>query len=357
MPEFILKNNEHCGRGAHGLIPIYQEQGHTFQADACGPLVTAARRGRVEFAALARGHYPGRKLGPRALPGIKSLGFWDARYAQNWGLTWHRNEGIELTFLERGSLAFAVDRRICQLKPDDLTITRPWQPHRVGNPEVGAGRLHWLILDVGVRRPHQPWRWPPWLVLTKSDLQELTHILRHTERPDWRATADLRHCFQRISQAVETDRAGSNLSRLSAYLNELFVLVLDMCRRRAVLLDESLSSTQRTVALFWDDLRQHPAQLAKTWTVDGMAWQCGLGVTHFIHHTKQITNITPIQHLNRLRLELAAEQLRAQPERSVLDIALDCGFASSQYFATLFSRHFGCAPRTHRHRTVSDTKP
>jgi len=330
------------------LIPIYQEQGHTFQADTCAPLAAAVQRGRVQFAALVRGHYPGRRLSPSALPGVKSLGFWDARYAQSWGLDWHRNEGIELTFLERGGLAFAVDRQVCQLKPDDLTITRPWQPHRVGNPEIGAGRLHFLILDVGVRRPHQPWRWPAWIVLTKPDLQELTRILRHNERPVWPATREIRLCFQRIAQAVEADHAGNNASRLAAYLNELFVLVLDMCRRRAVPLDASLSSTQRTVALFWDDLRQHPAQLAKRWTVDAMAWRCGLGVTHFIHHTKQITNATPIQHLNRQRLELAAQQLRAQPERGVLEIALDCGFSSSQYFATQFRRQWGCTPRAFR---------
>ena len=352
MPDLIVKYIEHRSRGTHGQLPIYQEQGHTFQADACAPLAAAVRRGGVEFAALARGHYPGRRLGPRALPGVKSLGFWDARYAQDWGLDWHRNEGIELTFLERGGVAFAVDRHVCQLTPDDLTITRPWQPHRVGTPHVSAGRLHWLILDVGVRRPHQPWRWPSWIVLTKSDLQELTHVLRHTERPVWRATPELRHCFQRIAQAVEADRAGNNVSRLAAYLNELFVLVLDMCRQRAVPLDASLSSTQRTVALFWDDLRQHPEQLAKVWTVDAMAWQCGLGVTHFIHHTKQLFNATPVQHVNRQRLELAAEQLRTQPDRSVLEIALDCGFSSSQYFATLFSKHFGRAPRALRGKAL-----
>ena len=353
VPEIILKNNEHRADGARRLIPIYQEQGHTFQADTCAPLAAAVRRGHVQFAALARGHYPGRKLHPRALPGIKSLGFWDARYAQDWGLDWHRNEGIELTYLECGGLAFAVDRHVGQLKPDDLTITRPWQPHRVGSPQVGAGRLHWLILDVGVGRPHQPWRWPAWVVLTKADLAELTHILRHTERPVWRATPELRSCFQRIAQAVAADRAGSNISRLAAYLNELFVLVLDMCRQRAVPLDASLSSTQRTVALYWDDLRQHPEQLAKASTVDAMAWQCGLGVTHFIHHTKQLFNTTPIQHLNRQRLELAARQLRAQPDRSVLEIALDCGFASSQYFATLFSKHFGCPPRDLRRKAAT----
>lgn len=325
-------------------IPIYQEHGKTFQADTCRPVVEAVNSGRLKQEALVRGHYPGRKLERNALPGVKTVGFWDARVGQDWGLDWHRNEGIELTFLESGSLGFAVDRKVCQLRPDDLTITRPWQKHRVGNPNVGTGRLHFLILDLGVRRPDQQWRWPSWIVLTKADLQELTHILRHTERPVWRATPEIRRCFQSIAQAVESDDSGRNVSRLAAYLNELFVLVLEMCRHKQVRLDESLSSAQRTVELFWADLCQHQEHLAEPLTVGAMAEQCGLGVTHFIHLTKKQTNMTPVQRLTHGRLEMAVKLLKEDPARSVLDVALDCGFSSSQYFTNVFRRQYGCTP-------------
>ena len=330
------------------LLPIYQERGKTYTANNCAPLEAAARRGRVQLTALARGHYPGKKLDRTALPGVKTVGFWDARATQHWGLDWHRNEGIELTFLERGSVAYTVDESRCRLRPDDLTVTRPWQLHRVGDPHIGAGRLHWLILDVGVRRPHQPWQWPPWLVLTKKDLQELTAGLRHNERPVWYATLEIRHCFQRIAAAVANDRAGDNISRLAALLNELFVLLLDMFRQQQIKLDESLASTQRTVELFWADLHQNRDHLAAPWTVEAMARQCGLGVTHFIHYSKLLTNTTPILHLNQCRLEAAARRLCAEPHASVTAIALDCGFASSQYFATLFRRQFDRPPRDYR---------
>ena len=110
----------------------------------------------------------GAKAPPHTLPGVKSLGFWDADHRQDWGLDWHRNEGIELTLLESGRLPFSVDGQDLDLKPGDLTITRPWQLHRVGRPHVTACRLHFLILDVGVRRPHQRWKWPPWLVLSPA---------------------------------------------------------------------------------------------------------------------------------------------------------------------------------------------
>ena len=78
--------------------------------------------------------------------GIRTVGRWDARHDQRWGLDWHRNEGIELTLLSRGRLAFATDAGEQVLRPGDLTVTRPWQRHRVGAPFVTPGRLHWLIL-------------------------------------------------------------------------------------------------------------------------------------------------------------------------------------------------------------------
>ena len=330
------------------LLPIYQDHGKTYEADTCAPLADAVRRGRLRLEALVRGHYPGRKLPPPALPGVKTVGFWDARHAQEWGLDWHRNEGIELTFLERGSVAFSVDHHHSRLRADDLTVTRPWQRHRVGDPQVGAGRLHWLILDVGVRRPHQPWRWPAWLVLTKNDRQELTGYLRHNERPVWPSTPEIRHCFQRIAVAVENDRHGDQASRLAALLNELFVLVLEMFRHRQVTLDASLASTERTVELFWADMRRSPDHLAAPWTVGAMARQCGLGVTRFIHHSKQLTNATPITRLTQCRLDTAARLLREMPPRPIIAIALECGFSSSQYFATVFRRQFGCAPTEYR---------
>ncbi len=339
------------------LPPIYKEKGKTYQADTCRPVVQAAKAGRLHHQALVHGHYPGRRLSRSHLPGVKIVGFWDANHDQDWGLDWHRNEGIELTFLETGRLGFAVDHHTYDLQPDDLTLTRPWQLHRVGDLHVAAGRLHFVILDVGVRRPHQAWRWPSWLVLTRADREKLTNMLRHNDQAVWHATAEIRHCFQRIGRAVQTDRSGSNVSRLAVHLNELFVLVLEMLSQDHIQLDESLSSTRRTVELFLDDLTGSLDHLALEWTVKRMARQCDIGITHFTHHCKQLTNMTPIKYLNQCRLEVASKLLLEQPQMSVLQVAMACGFGSSQYFATLFRRHFGHSPRAFRVNPLSRSVP
>ena len=129
-------------------LPIYKEHGRTYHADSCDPLVEAVARGELILEAFARDNYPGRPLEAQTLKGLQSVGYWDATQEQSWGLPWHRNEGLELTFLETGNLAFSLGNRTWQLVPDAFTITRPWQPHKVGNPNVGVGRLHWIIIDV-----------------------------------------------------------------------------------------------------------------------------------------------------------------------------------------------------------------
>ncbi len=332
---------------------IYQEHGNTYQADTCEDLSAAVQAGNVRLEALARGSYPGQRLEHLTLPGIKSIGFWDAIGPQTWGLDWHRNEGIELTYLETGSFCFSVNAHQHRLKPDDLTITRPWQPHRVGDPYVEAGRLHWIILDVDVRRPNQDWKWPKWLILKKEDITELTNLLRHNEQQVWRSTSDIRHCFKKIGAAVEQDRNGNQISRLTVYINELFLHLLEMLREKNIDLNPSLSSTHRTVELFFGDLKSNRETLCEPWTVETMAQQCGLGVTSFVHYCKHLFNTTPAQYLNQLRIEAATRQLIDNPRLSITEIAYSSGFCSSQYFATVFRRHTGFSPKEFRELYIS----
>ena len=52
--------------------------------------------------------------------------------------------------------------------------------------------------------------------------------------------------------------------------------------------------------------------------------------------------------IRRVRLERAANLLRMHPERSITDIALHCGFASSAAFARVFRAASGCSAREYR---------
>ena len=112
--------------------PVYRGTGTLHRADTCAALVAASDAGEVRLAALARGVYPGMRLPGKVLPQLSSIGYWDAAHDQTWSLGEHRNEGLEITYLDNGHLGLVVDGRAHPLSPGHLTITRPWQPHARG---------------------------------------------------------------------------------------------------------------------------------------------------------------------------------------------------------------------------------
>lgn len=316
-----------------------------YLSDTCVNLAAAASRSEVFLNALSRDSYPGRILKENELQGVKTIGYWDAQKSQNWGLDWHRNEGIEITFLMNGHVDFLLGEKSYKLKANDLTITRPWQPHKVGDPNIGMSKLIWVIIDNGVRRPNQEWDWPEWTLLSTSELNELTRYLRENEHPVWKTTSSIREIFGKISRTVDESQSTHNSTYLAILINELLYSLLAMYRTYDVPLKKSLISNRRNVEIFLNDQEKH---LDVDWAVDQMAKECEIGKTRFIDYCKRITNMTPSQYLTYLRVEKASEALRIFPDLSILEIALDFGFSSSQYFASCFRKQKGITPSNYR---------
>jgi AraC family L-rhamnose operon regulatory protein RhaS len=327
------------------VAPTFNDLDAVYFPDNCAPLTAAAEAGRVQLSALARGHYPGSPLRPHEAPGLRTAGLWDAPQQQDWGLDWHRNEGIEITYLARGSLDFAVDQREWVLRSGQLTITRPWQRHRVGNPNIGPSRLHWCIVDVGVRRPNQQWIWPDWVSLSDDDLRRLTELLKHNEDPVWPAGRDVDDTFEEMARCVMRPEQRTRDSRLRQLVSRLLLDVLETLEKQRVALDEKLSSARRSVQLFLADLDNC---IEHDWTLAEMASSCELGRTRFAQYCQEITNMSPTEYLTSLRMRRAAELLRDAPDLNITDIAFRCGYESSQYFSAAFAKYHKLSPRAFR---------
>jgi len=124
-------------------------------------------------------------------------------------------------------------------------------------------------------------------------------------------------------------------------LNELLLEVRECLERKNIPLKAHLSSSRRVVEVFLERLIEYPDQ---PWSLTSMAAKCGLSETTFSSYCVEFTNMTPMAYLNRVRLERAAAMLQEEARRPITEIALNCGFSSSQYFATQFKRRFGCPP-------------
>lgn len=327
---------------------IYTDQRSPHEIDDCLPQRQALESEKITLHALSLGHYPGLRIAPKTLPNIPSIGFFDAIGQQDWGTRMHRNEGIEICFQETGHSSLIVEDNTYTLAAGTLSITRPWQAHQLGTPNVGPGRFHWIIIDVGVTRPNQAWTWPQWCILADEDRDELTQALRGNETPIWRATPEISKWFGQLADYIQSEDPVKHATRLRIKINQLLAALLDLLRLQDVPTDDTLTTQRRTAQLFLQELKRDTGMLEAEWTLDQMADQCGIGRTKFANYCHEITNTSPIDYLNRCRLAQAARRLREETNTPITTIAMDVGFSSSQYFARKFKARYNMTARQWR---------
>ena len=84
-----------------------------------------------------------------------------------------------------------------------------------------------------------------------------------------------------------------------------------------------------------------------TISIAQMAKVAGLSTSSFHRKFWEVVGITPKDYIIRKRIEIAREMLK-NTDTSVIDIAMQCGFSTSQYFATVFRRYTGFTPSEYR---------
>lgn len=82
---------------------------------------------------------------------------------------------------------------------------------------------------------------------------------------------------------------------------------------------------------------------AQPLTVEALAERANMSASHFHHHFKRTTQLSPVQYLKRLRL-LRARLLLGQQRVNVARAATDVGYRSTSQFSREYKRYFGVSP-------------
>ena len=89
------------------------------------------------------------------------------------------------------------------------------------------------------------------------------------------------------------------------------------------------------------------ANLTKTPSLAELAAPLGIHPTFFCRAFKQSTGLSPHRYLLAHRINRAKEMMKDQ-NRTLTEIALDCGFSSSSQLSVVFKRIAGVSPRIYR---------
>ena len=154
----------------------------------------------------------------------------------------------------------------------------------------------------------------------------------------------MRAIFREIFSIIDENKIRESISMLSILFNRILLELLSIFRGDSN--DYSKDSPNINVVKCF--LQQLETYCHENWTLAAMEEDCGLKTTRFTYYCKLLANSTPMNLLNLERLNRAKKIIEQSPpgeNLSMTDVAMDCGFSTSQYFATKFKETYGCSPR------------
>ena len=83
--------------------------------------------------------------------------------------------------------------------------------------------------------------------------------------------------------------------------------------------------------------------------------ELGISQNHFIHLFRQQFHMTPVEYINRLRVEKAMQML-SNTDINILNIAILCGFGSLSTFYEFFKKQTRQTPKEYRKQTSGDKR-
>ncbi len=90
-------------------------------------------------------------------------------------------------------------------------------------------------------------------------------------------------------------------------------------------------------------LRYIEEHFSEAISLEDLAHAAGLNANYLCRFFKAATLYTPIEYVNRYRIDQACHRLSTAKE-SITQIALQCGFQDTSYFIRLFRRYKGTTP-------------
>lgn len=89
--------------------------------------------------------------------------------------------------------------------------------------------------------------------------------------------------------------------------------------------------------------------VAEKISVEDLASQFAIGRRHFIRRFKKATNNTPVEYIQRVKIEAAKKHLEGS-RKNVNEVMYDVGYSDTKAFRTIFKRITGLSPIDYRNR-------
>lgn len=263
------------------------------------------------------------------LPELVSLGTFETSEVRLGGVRTDGQDGLEIGYLEHGSVEWLTEGGLEEAGPNSLMIDRPGEWQGGKSAIVHPCRRYWLRF-----------RFPPNGALpgvSAARAAELSTVYASMARRHFPASPGMLTLFAQLVAEQRAPREFAEELSRSLFHQILFGVVRDYRRDQAAV---HSAAVRQALAL----LRGH---LDHDFRTEEVAARVGLSTGYFHDLFLREVGSTPAQFHLRLRIS-AAKRALIDTEETVTQIAMGLGFSSSQYFSTAFRKVVGLTPSDYR---------
>ena len=242
------------------------------------------------------------------------------------------HEEIEIKFFYEGRATLMVDTAAMTVQSGDIVVINPYEFHSTVELDEQKAKYHLFMIGLDCFTARNPSGLNLKRLLLARGIR-FNNLIREDE--------ELRRLLLSV---LEENRRQDEFSRyvIEAQLQEFFVRLL-----RTQVNPDSLTVTLdekiRHYSIIDPAIRRIHMGYNEKLTIDELAEKCSVSKYHFCRVFKQATGVSAIQYLMRYRLRIAHALLN-ETDKSISEIAWNCGFSDENYFYRCYKKQYGDSP-------------
>ncbi|XZE20473.1 helix-turn-helix domain-containing protein [Pirellulaceae bacterium SH449] len=254
-------------------------------------------------------------------------------------ISWHSHDCYEIILLADGatSYEFKGGTRV-ELSGGCFLVTPPHLEHRGSNDVRSPGKLLGIMFDPGVApETHSN-------LFMHTEFLAISNAIQAGTIQTRRMGSALRSMVRDIPTDMEQVQHGTYLAEatLRGRLCQLFVEIAKQLK---------INCPSEPRFLVDAAVLYMKSKLFEESTVDEVANHVHCCRAKLFEVFKECVGMSPNDYWQRIRIEATQDMLR-NTELSVTEVAIRCGYSTSQYFSTVFRKYTGTTPSQFRRKKI-----
>jgi len=248
------------------------------------------------------------------------------------------HEEIEIKCFYEGASTLLIGNRTVNVKAGDVVVINPYEFHSTVDcgPQSEKGKYHLFMIP------------PDFFSTVGAGEVKLRPLLLSGNKAFQTLFSGDERLFDLLSRVVTecTEKKAHYAAAVSGLMLEVLVILLreGLCEGEV---PERGTDRLRSYHLIEPALRHIRDSFREPISVDQLASLCNVSKHYFCHVFKTVTQKSAMEYLREYRLKIAGVML-TDTEKSVSEVAEDCGFESVAYFCRAYKRRFGNTPGKRR---------